>query len=241
MFTLDTESGHRDVVLLTASYGLGARTSSRRGRPGRVLRPTVTYETGHRAVHGAGSGRRPSGWSPPGASGTRNEHPGRGPPPLLPHRRRGARAGRAAIAIEHHHGRPMDAERRTGSTARRTSSRRGPETAPRRPWSRPCAGTSSTHPARCSPAVARSVTGSRSARCGSCGGIDELTAFRPGEVLVADTTTPDWGAGDEDGFAVVTDRGGRTCHAAIVVARGSGCRRSSGPATQPPPSPTVRS
>ncbi|WP_027132617.1 phosphoenolpyruvate synthase [Geminicoccus roseus] len=44
-----------------------------------------------------------------------------------------------------------------------------------------------------------------------------LEAFRDGEVLVADTTTPDWEPVMKRAAAVVTNRGGRTCHAAIVA------------------------
>ena len=47
--------------------------------------------------------------------------------------------------------------------------------------------------------------------------VGRLDAFRPGEVLVADTTTPDWEPVLKTAAAVVTDRGGRTCHAAIVA------------------------
>ncbi|HFQ89920.1 MAG TPA: phosphoenolpyruvate synthase [Desulfobulbus sp.] len=45
---------------------------------------------------------------------------------------------------------------------------------------------------------------------------DRLSEFRPGEVLVADTTTPDWEPVMKTAAAIVTNRGGRTCHAAIV-------------------------
>jgi pyruvate,water dikinase len=45
----------------------------------------------------------------------------------------------------------------------------------------------------------------------------DLAAFRPGEVLVADTTTPDWEPVMKGAAAIVTARGGRTCHAAIVA------------------------
>lgn len=44
----------------------------------------------------------------------------------------------------------------------------------------------------------------------------ELPKFQPGEVLVADTTTPDWEPVMKKAAAIVTNRGGRTCHAAIV-------------------------
>lgn len=46
---------------------------------------------------------------------------------------------------------------------------------------------------------------------------EELSRFRPGEVLVADTTTPDWEPVMKKAAAIVTNRGGRTCHAAIVA------------------------
>jgi pyruvate,water dikinase len=45
----------------------------------------------------------------------------------------------------------------------------------------------------------------------------ELSQFQPGEVLVADTTTPDWEPVMKTAAAIVTNRGGRTCHAAIVA------------------------
>jgi pyruvate,water dikinase len=45
----------------------------------------------------------------------------------------------------------------------------------------------------------------------------QLATFRPGEVLVADTTTPDWEPVMKTAAAVVTNRGGRTCHAAIIA------------------------
>ncbi|MBP2639833.1 MAG: phosphoenolpyruvate synthase [Firmicutes bacterium] len=43
-----------------------------------------------------------------------------------------------------------------------------------------------------------------------------LASFKPGEILVADTTTPDWEPVMKTASAIVTNRGGRTCHAAIV-------------------------
>ncbi len=46
--------------------------------------------------------------------------------------------------------------------------------------------------------------------------IDELHSVKPGEIIVADTTTPDWEPVMKSAGGIVTDRGGRTCHAAIV-------------------------
>jgi pyruvate,water dikinase len=45
----------------------------------------------------------------------------------------------------------------------------------------------------------------------------QLAAFIPGEILIADTTTPDWEPVMKTAAAIVTNQGGRTCHAAIVA------------------------
>jgi pyruvate,water dikinase len=45
----------------------------------------------------------------------------------------------------------------------------------------------------------------------------DLSRFRPGEVLVAMATSPDWEPVMKTAAAIVTDRGGRTCHAAIIA------------------------
>jgi pyruvate,water dikinase len=45
----------------------------------------------------------------------------------------------------------------------------------------------------------------------------EMATFRPGEVLVAESTSPDWEPVMKIAAAIVTERGGRTCHAAIVA------------------------
>ncbi|MGA8039031.1 MAG: phosphoenolpyruvate synthase [Acidimicrobiia bacterium] len=47
--------------------------------------------------------------------------------------------------------------------------------------------------------------------------VADLSSFKPGEVLVSDTTTPDWEPVMKTASAIVTNRGGRTCHAAIVA------------------------
>src|SRR3978361_700155 len=47
--------------------------------------------------------------------------------------------------------------------------------------------------------------------------IDEMDSFAPGDVLVADMTDPDWEPIMKRASAIVTNRGGRTCHAAIIA------------------------
>ncbi|NPE31119.1 phosphoenolpyruvate synthase [Methanococcoides sp. SA1] len=46
--------------------------------------------------------------------------------------------------------------------------------------------------------------------------VSKLSSFKPGEILVADTTTPDWEPIMKRAAAIITNKGGRTCHAAIV-------------------------
>lgn len=46
--------------------------------------------------------------------------------------------------------------------------------------------------------------------------VSDLFSFKPGEILIADTTTPDWEPIMKTATAIVTNKGGRTCHAAIV-------------------------
>jgi pyruvate,water dikinase len=48
-------------------------------------------------------------------------------------------------------------------------------------------------------------------------GNEDLSGFEAGDILVAETTAPDWGTVIKKAAAVVTNRGGRTCHAAIVA------------------------
>lgn len=55
-------------------------------------------------------------------------------------------------------------------------------------------------------------------------GAHDLSAFRPGEVLVAEATSPDWEPVMKTAAAIVTSHGGRTCHASIV-ARELVCRQ----------------
>ncbi len=47
--------------------------------------------------------------------------------------------------------------------------------------------------------------------------IDEMNQVQPGDVLVADMTDPDWEPVMKKAAAIITNRGGRTCHAAIIA------------------------
>lgn len=63
--------------------------------------------------------------------------------------------------------------------------------------------------------------------------VDELSDFQPGEVLVTDMTDPDWEPVMKKAGAIITNRGGRTCHAAIISREhGVPCLVGTGKATE---------
>jgi len=219
MFTLDTESGHRDVVLLTAAYGLGENVVQGVVDPDEFYVHKPTYEAGHRAVLRRRLGEKAVRMVAAGASGTRNEAT-----PDADRRRfcltdpEVLELAGAAIAIEHHYGRAMDIEwAKDGLDGTTYVVQARPETA----TSQTVATSLRRYVVDAPGEVLASgrAVGDRLAvgPVRVVRGVDELAAFRPGEVLVADTTTPDWEPVMKTAAAVVTDRGGRTCHAAIVA------------------------
>ena len=115
MFTLDTESGFRDVVFITGSYGLGENIVQGAVDPDEFYVHKPGLAPGHRAVLrrllGAKALRMVLSDGGSGATTAQRGDPGGGPGALLPRRRRGARAGRhARCRIEAHFGHPMDIE-----------------------------------------------------------------------------------------------------------------------------------
>ena len=71
--------------------------------------------------------------------------------------------------------------------------------------------------ARCSSRAARSARRSAPARCGSCDAVADMDQVQAGDVLVTDMTDPNWEPVMKRAAAIVTNRGGRTCHAAIIA------------------------
>ena len=100
--------------------------------------------------------------------------------------------------------------------------------------------------ARCWSRAGRSGRRSAPARSGCCRRSTDMHEFVPGEVLVADMTDPDWEPIMKRASAIVTNRGGRTCHAAIiarelgipaVVGTGSATRELADGGRSPSPAP----
>ncbi len=213
MFTIDTESGFRDAVIVSSIYGLGENIVQGHVSPDEfiVFKPTM-------AILKRRLGTKKLRMVPTAGSKTKNLQ--------VPQ----AEADRYSITdeqvktlarwgmiIEQHYGRPMDIEwaldendnklyivqARSETVQSRQNvniieeyklDETGPIIAN---------GTS----------VGSKIGVGRASRVMSVADIDQ---FKPGDVLVTEMTDPDWVPIMKIASAIVTDKGGRTCHAAIV-------------------------
>jgi len=227
IFTLDTESGNHDVVLVTGAYGLGETIVQGRVDPDEWLVHKPTFRAGTRAVLKRTLGGKQSrmGWRGAGGRGGLRARP-------VPRSERARfcladeevlQLVETALRIEDHYSAPadrptpMDIEwAKDGADGRLYIVQARPETvASQRPAALECFRLKGSAPVL---ATGRAV-GERiaSGQVRVVRGPSELKAFRPGEVLVAEVTNPDWEPVMKQAAAVVTDRGGRTCHAAILA------------------------
>ncbi|WP_140634058.1 phosphoenolpyruvate synthase [Methylibium rhizosphaerae] len=227
-FSLDTETGFRDVVLVTGAWGLGENVVQGTVDPDEFYVFKPTFRQGSRCVlrrrlggkeirmvYSKGAGRET----------TRNV-----PTPLEDQQRYClADADVMALAdatlrIEAHYsakaGRPMpmDVEwAKDGLDGQLYIVQARPETVvSQRPLGLVDEYRLGPHG---KPVVHGRAVGGKVAtgRARVVADVSQLGDFEPGEVLVADTTMPDWGTVMKKAAAVVTNRGGRTCHAAIVA------------------------
>jgi pyruvate, water dikinase len=228
IFTLDTESGFRDVVFITGSYGLGENVVQGKVDPDEFYVHKPTLRQGHRAVLRRSLGQKQltmtlvTGHT---GSTTRDE-------PTPPEQRRRfclldgevLRLAEYALSIEDHYSRraghpvPMDIEwAKDADDGRLYIVQARPETVA----SRKSASMLETYTLTgkgevlaTGKAVGEKIGGGVVRLIAS---IDDLKTFHPGEVLVARSTNPDWEPVMKTAGAIVTDHGGRTCHAAIVA------------------------
>ena len=228
MFTIDTESGFRDIVLITGSYGLGENIVQGAVEPDEFVVFKPTFAQGHRAVlrRAMGSKKLKMVYAEGGTrEATRNV-----PTPQVERERfcvgdadALALAG-YAIDIERHYSDrsgqpvPMDIEwAKDGIDGKLYVVQARPETSASRKT-----GTvleeylieTDVTPLTSGRAVGnRIATGTARIIANSA----QIGQFQSGEVLVTDSTTPDWEPIMRQAAAIVTNRGGRTCHAAIVA------------------------
>jgi len=228
MFTIDTESGHPDVVFITGAWGLGENVVQGAVDPDEFYVHKPTYRLGHRAVlsRTLGDKQIKMVYSP-----GRTREPVVNKPTPKADRARYCLSDAdvleladAAIKIEDHYSaragerRAMDIEwAKDGPDGALYIVQARPETAISQRTANqleeyvlegtaPVKATGRAVGAKVAAGKVRLIADSR-----------HLSQFKPGEVLVADTTTPDWEPVMKTAAAIVTNRGGRTCHAAIVA------------------------
>ena len=227
MFTLDTESGFRDVVTISGAYGLGEFVVQGVVSPDEwtVFKPTLA--TGHRAVIGRRLGAKEVRLVyADGSKGTRSEP--------TPADQRGCYCltdddvltlARWACLIEEHYStlagqpRPMDIEwAKDGVTGDLVIVQARPETVhsakPRTAVAEMYRLTAAPGPALLKGQAVGEKIGVGRVRV--VRDVSALNTVQPGDVLVAEITDPDWEPVMRRVAAIVTDKGGRTAHAAIV-------------------------
>lgn len=225
-FTLDTESGFRDVVFVTGVYGLGENIVQGTVDPDEFYVHKPTFSAGHRAVLSRSLGRKQLRmiYADRGG-GTKNV------PVSEAERERFCIADAEvlklagdAIRIEDHysksagHPMPMDIEwAKDGDDGQLYIIQARPETvvSQRTPtgFEIYALGASGTVLATGRAVGEKIASGSVRVIADA----RQLADFNPGEVLVAESTTPDWEPVMKISAGIVTERGGRTCHAAIVA------------------------
>jgi pyruvate,water dikinase len=224
VFTLDTESGFRDVVFVTGAWGLGENIVQGNVDPDEFYVHKPTYRQGYRAVLSRALGHKEMRLVYARA-GTRNR------PTSRDERARFCLAdgdvldlAGCAIRIEDHYSRlaghptPMDIEwAKDGEDGKLYIVQARPETVA----SRRAPDAFETYVLKAGgPVLATGRAVGEKIASGPVRVIKDkrdLVHFQPGEVLVAETTTPDWEPVMKGAAAIVTSRGGRTCHAAIVA------------------------
>lgn len=222
MFTVDTESGFPDVVFITSAYGLGEGVVQGAVNPDEFYVHKPTLRAGRPAIlkRGVGSKAMKMEYTTDTAVGRTTAFVDVDPD----QRRRLSltddqveQLARQALTIEEHYGRPMDIEwGLDGADGQLYILQARPETVQSR------AGSTVEKHHLTERGTVRIEGRAIGAKIGAgpvrvLSSIEQMHDFQPGEVLVADMTDPDWEPIMKRAAAIVTNRGGRTCHAAIIA------------------------
>ena len=223
LFTLDTESGFSDVVFITASYGLGesvvqgavnpdefyvSKPVLARGQPAVLMR-----NIGSKATRMVFDETRSAGRS------VRTE-----PVPDSDRARfcisdaEVEELARYAVTIEKHYGRPMDIEwGRDGRDGKIYILQARPETVKSNKHTETLRRYRLKQHGE--PVVTGRAIGQRigAGKVRLIDDVSQMSRVEPGDVLVTDMTDPNWEPVMKRASAIVTNRGGRTCHAAIIA------------------------
>ncbi len=217
MFTLDTDTGFENVVYVTGAYGLGENVVQGAVNPDQFYIFKPTLKKGYKAVIDKKLGSKDKRLIY-GKTGTKQEK-------VTPEDRHKyvinddeiVKLANWAVIIEDHYKKPMDIEwAKDGNTKELFIVQARPETV----HSRKSAAIMRTYvlDERGKVLVEGEAVGSKIGQGTSniIHNAKDISKFQKGQVLVTDMTDPDWEPIMKVAGAIVTNRGGRTCHAAII-------------------------
>ncbi len=222
MFTLDTDSGFRDVVFITSSWGLGECVVQGSVNPDEFYVYKPALRNGKQSII-----RRNLGSKAIKMVYNSEPHDNEYVITTAVDPADSARfslntadiekLARYALAVEEHYGRPMDIEwARDGLDGELYLLQARPETVQSR-------NNQSVHrftlQGNSDVVVQGRAIGQKigAGKAKIIHDVSEMNRIQPGDVLVADMTDPDWEPVMKRAAAIVTNRGGRTCHAAIIA------------------------
>jgi len=222
IFTLDTESGFRDVVFITSSYGLGETVVQGAVNPDEFYVYKPALENGKHPIL-----RKNIGSKAIKMIFSDNQTDGDTVETIDVEAEESLRfslseddivaLSKMATTIEKHYGRPMDIEwGKDGLDGRLYILQARPETVQSRSGKTIERFTLKSH----STVLSRGRSIGNKIGAGTAKvirDVSEMGRIQPGDVLVSDMTDPDWEPVMKKASAIVTNRGGRTCHAAIIA------------------------
>ncbi len=219
MFTMDTESGFDQVVFITAAYGLGEMVVQGAVNPDEFYVHKPTLKAGKPAVIRRNLGSKAQKMIYCDNANVKTEE--------VPVAERLVFSltpeevdllAKQAVIIEEHYGKPMDIEwAKDGQTGKLYILQARPETVKSRSNKQVLERYSLKAKGKIL-SEGRSI-GQRigQGRAVIISDVSEMDRVAPGDVLISDMTDPDWEPVMKRASAIVTNRGGRTCHAAIIA------------------------
>jgi len=223
MFTMDTESGFTDAVFITSSYGLGEAVVQGAVNPDEfyVYKPALAADRPAILKRGIGEKAIKMIYTSDAAVGRTTGFVDVDQDDRVVLSLTDAEVtelARHAMTIERHYGRPMDIEwARDGHDGKLYILQARPETVKSRqsPGRVQRYKLTGRGPLLVEGRAIGQKVGSGAVRV--LDSVEDMHTFTRGDVLVADMTDPDWEPIMKRASAIVTNRGGRTCHAAIIA------------------------
>ncbi len=222
MFTLDTESGFREAVFITSSYGLGETVVQGSVNPDEFYVYKQALESNHHPILRKTLGDKATKMvlrenTNLGKTVQIIDVPKTDSQKFSISDNEIIELSKSALLIEKHYGRPMDIEwGKDGSDGQLYILQARPETVQSR--SGKTINRFNLKEKSSILATGRSIgqkIGSGTAKI--INSVNEMNRIQSGDVLVSDMTDPDWEPVMKKASAIITNRGGRTCHAAIIA------------------------